>query len=254
VKRIDAFMFRDELDLLECRLATLDDAVDYFVLVEAGVTHGHNRPKPLVYLEHQERFDAWSDRIIHVVADELPDDPDAWSREHAQREYIWQGLAEIGAGPDDILLQSDVDEIPDPDVARYIAPTGRVRFEQTLYCFAVDWQHPAPWYGTVAAKVKDIDSMAGMRDARLLSTHTMPLAGWHFSWLGGPDAARAKMDSFCHPEIEPQWGDRLAECYERGIHVDGTKLLPVDVDDTYPEWMQANVPAAWLRPRGATGA
>ena len=38
-KIYDGFLFFNELDLLEIRLNTLNDVVDYFILVESSVTH-----------------------------------------------------------------------------------------------------------------------------------------------------------------------------------------------------------------------
>ena len=64
----EAFLFCDELDLLEARLIELDSAVYRHVLVEAPVTF-QGTPKPLHYLENQDRFAPWKDKIIHVVAD-----------------------------------------------------------------------------------------------------------------------------------------------------------------------------------------
>jgi beta-1,4-mannosyl-glycoprotein beta-1,4-N-acetylglucosaminyltransferase len=64
---VDAFPFHDELDILECRLVELYDAVDWFVLVEADVTH-QDRAKPSYYMENRERFAAWADKIIPVWA------------------------------------------------------------------------------------------------------------------------------------------------------------------------------------------
>ena len=40
MKVIDAFMFFDELDLLEIRLHELDPLVDHFVIIEALERHG----------------------------------------------------------------------------------------------------------------------------------------------------------------------------------------------------------------------
>jgi hypothetical protein len=35
-----------------------------------------------------------------------------------------------------------------------------------------------------------------------------------------------------------------------GLHVDGTKMLPVDVDATWPRWVyERRCPANWFRPR-----
>ena len=87
--------------------------------------------------------------------------------------------------------------------------------------------------------------MNEMRDARLKHGQVLPDAGWHFSWLGD---AGAKMDAFCHQEIEAAWRPRLQECRAEGIHVDGAKLLPVDVDDSWPAFISQRLcPPEWFR-------
>lgn len=252
---IDAFPFRDEFDLLECRLTELQDVPDLVhVLVEADRTHGGNKPKPYFYAENKERFAPWADRIMHVMATDLPDDVDAWSREHAQREWCWEGLKQLDVQPDDVVLHGDLDEIPTALAARYVKPKGIVRFRQTLYSFAVDWQHPDPWWGTVATRAKDITRFADLRTARCGFLPEIE-GGWHFSWLGGAKAAEEKLDAFCHPEVaDLGWRERLDECYRTGRHLDngrvGTQLIPVDVDETWPRWIsEGHAPASWFRPR-----
>ncbi len=142
-RTFDVFMFRDEVDLLECRLTELQDVPDLVhVIIEADVTHGGNRPREFVYPDHRARFEPWAERIVYVQATDLPDGPDAWDREHAQREWGWQALRAWDAQPDDIVLHGDLDEIPDPLAARWVKPRGVVRFRQRLYSFAVDWLHP----------------------------------------------------------------------------------------------------------------
>jgi hypothetical protein len=35
-----------------------------------------------------------------------------------------------------------------------------------------------------------------------------------------------------------------------GFHVDGTRMTPVDVNDTWPKWVvEGHAPASWYRPR-----
>ena len=62
--RIDTFPIHDELDMLECRLTEIFDAVDYVVAVEADVTH-QDSPKPFYVTENLARFDAFKD--MHVA-------------------------------------------------------------------------------------------------------------------------------------------------------------------------------------------
>lgn len=258
---VDAFPFHDELDILEMRLLELFDAVDWFVLVEATVSHT-DQPKPLWYQEHRDRFAPFADKIIAVTADRLPtldEDPDPWARELAQREYIGYGLARIQDLADaDIILQSDVDEIPRALHARNVRPrAGMLSFAQRGHFWAVDWLHPDPWYGTVASRADVLHRMGparfgNMRAMRNRVEH-LPDAGWHFSWLGGPERWEKKLANFCHPEVE----DRIRESidseafyWREGFHCDNKRMRPVDVDATWPRWIvEGHAPTNWYRPR-----
>ena len=78
-------------------------------------------------------------------------------------------------------------------------------------------------------------------------------AGWHFSWLGGPERAMHKVNSFCHPEVEAEIRGSISNdnfYWREGFHVDGLRMAPVDVDDEWPKWIRdGNAPASWYRPR-----
>lgn len=254
MKRITSFSYNGEADMLECHLTEMSDVLDYFVIVEADVTHGGNTPKPYRFPEQQDRFAPWADQIVYIQASDLPTVEDAWSRELAQREWVWQGLKRLDADPDDIVLHGDVDEIPTRLAARMVRPRGFVVFYQRFHPFAVDWLHAQPWQGTVAGRVRDITRFAVMRDARLRTPNVVPDAGWHFSWVSADhDAKVDKMRSFCHPEIAPVWEENLDVCWETGLHVDGKPLKGVDVDESWPEWIVAgHAPEGWFRPRGST--
>lgn len=255
---VDAFCFNDELDMLECRLTEIGDIVDHIVLVEANVTH-RNDPKPYHYLDNADRFARWADKITPVQVTGLPDDPDPWTREHAQREGIADGLALLDLDDHDIVMQSDVDEIPRRLHARNVRPTGLVVFGMRFHPFAVDWLHPDVWRGTVAGRASTIRQIgprpfAHMRHCRF--TAPMPPhmvdAGWHFSWVGGTEYTNRKLRSFAHHEIVDRSAQPMSEdAYRRhGWHVDGARLQPVDVDNTWPRWIvDGHAPADWFRPQ-----
>lgn len=263
-KVVDAFPFNNELDILECRLVELYDSVDAFVLVEATRDH-QDHSKPLWYADHRERFEPWADKIVHVVVEdgEMPskaEDNDPWAREHAQREFIARGLKDLGLTGQDVILQSDVDEIPRALHARNVRPQGFWSFAQRGLFWAVDYLYPHPWFGTVATtvdhllKLPEANRFSYMRDVRMTALNPSHLtdAGWHLSWLGGPDAAMRKVGSFCHPEVEDRIRKGLASdvFLGEGYHVDGVKLIPVDVDGTWPKWIvEGHAPASWFRPR-----
>ena len=113
MKIYDCFTFFNELDVLEMRLNILDKDVDYFVLVESNRTHS-GKDKELIFQKNKTRFTDFSDKIIHIIVDDMPqsNDGNRWRLENFQREAIMRGLSKCSK--DDIILISDLDEIPDP--------------------------------------------------------------------------------------------------------------------------------------------
>lgn len=115
----DCFTFFDELDILDFRLNLLDKYVDYFVISELGVTYRGEKTTP-IFLKNKERFKKFEDKIIYVTSDYVPKDKGNgdWSIEFWQRNCIAKGLN--NCRPDDIVMISDVDEIPNPYIFKKI--------------------------------------------------------------------------------------------------------------------------------------
>ncbi len=115
MKVYDCFTFYNEFELLELRLESLYDVVDWFVIVEANKTHT-NEPKPYNFIERRNDYRKYLPKIRYIQMD--ADVPfkgiGDWSIENAQRDYIMRGL--VDAQPDDLIFISDLDEIPAPDV------------------------------------------------------------------------------------------------------------------------------------------
>lgn len=253
----DCFLFRDELDVLECRLVQMEDWPVYrHVLVEARVDHqGH--PKPLVYAENAERFARWSDRIVHVIADELPQMTGAspLDREAAQREATRAGLG--GASADDWLILADVDEIPN-ETALHAAQARRTCvLEMTCCLFAVDWLWGLPLRTSVLCQA-GVGSLAAARRDGWSSNPVVSTAGYHLSWLGGRDSIAAKTAAHCHTECNPDLdaGYEDDRFYHDGVNPfarfgwHSGSLIPVDVDERWPRWVrEGRCPPGWFRPR-----
>ena len=228
---VDAFMFYNELDILELRLETLDKYVDKFVLVEAEVNHVGG-PKKLFFEENKERYAKWLPKIIHVVvtADEAPTDENPWSREKYQRNCIKRGLGTI---PDDATVMiSDVDEIPNMNIIPahslpHVASVHMWMFEYSLeFLFTGE-----PWFGTVITNC-ELVKRAGpnyFRDNRW-KFPVLQYSGWHLSSFGTPEHVCNKMHTFAHAKDghhTSQTTDLFRDLIEKGLHTDGkTKLLP----------------------------
>jgi hypothetical protein len=192
------FMLNWELDMLECALSENYDRVHKFVLVEATLTH-QGRPKPLYYDDNKSRFEAYNDKIIHVVCDYLPTREqtlDPWPRERMQRDagqmaYLPQ------ADPDDIIIISDLDEIPSTAAFRQ-DPQPFLGGNIYLRFATVDTPG-SPGVMQVLARAGAVGSIDQLRQRRE-ALPSYDQAGWHLSWLGGQEAIREKANCFAHLE------------------------------------------------------
>lgn len=116
MKIYDCFTFFNELDILELRLDVLNPYVDYFVLVECSKTQ-HGEDKPFYFYDNRERYEKYKDKIIYVQVNDAPEyrGETDMGIENFQRNCIMRGLV-THCRPDDYVIVSDVDEIPNPAV------------------------------------------------------------------------------------------------------------------------------------------
>lgn len=187
-------MFMNELELLELRLMTLYNVVDYFVLIEAGVTHS-GKPKLLHYNENKDMFSKYSDKIIHIKVDTLPF-KDAWKNENYNRNLLMEGIS--NAMPDDYIMVSDVDEIPNPlTLMQGINNNYNVfTLRQKLFYYYINCLQNQLWAGTVISKRNKMNTMQGLRDIRNSGINLLSDGGWHYSFLGGDERIRIKLESY----------------------------------------------------------
>ena len=113
----DCFSYWDEDLLLDLRLNILDNYVDYFVIVEGNKTW-QNNPKKLHF--EIDKFKKFKNKIIYVPVTDLPDGEDPYLRENYQRNAILNGLN--NSNDNDLIIISDLDEIPDPEKINLFDP------------------------------------------------------------------------------------------------------------------------------------
>ncbi len=262
MKIYDCFMLFNELDLLEIRLEELDPVVDYFVVVEATRTH-QNRRKPLVLDPSDSRWANYAGKIRHVVLEKYESfwrclirnrrRPTAFDREQQQRDSITRGL--FDADPDDLIIVSDIDEIPRREIVQEHSRGSGLRVcSMRGYGFFLNYQYADEnfrWRGTAMQRFGDITSPHRVRFEAVQPafdnerTVIIPDAGWHFSWLGGVDAVISKLEAFCHPKLntpEIKNPDRIQSLIDQGRDiVDGRPVFKiVDIDSSFPRALQAN--------------
>lgn len=209
MKIFDCFLFFNELDLLELRLAELYDQVDFFVLVEANKTHT-GKDKTFNFEENISRYTPWMDKIIHVKVTDCPeyDSNHPEKIENFQRNAIMRGLT-TSAQEGDKIMVSDVDEIPNMKVVsehlHKCFGTNWMHFQCDLFYYYVNCQVLQGFGGVTVAAYDTFTScpqrlrMMTIRkgnynnDCNTVIIH----AGWHYSYLcgGNPQVIRTKAEN-----------------------------------------------------------
>lgn len=251
----DCFLFHNELELLELRLAELSDAVDMFVLCESPRTFT-GKDKPLHFHENKLSFVLWLPKIRYLCYDQDPHE-DPWRNEWAQRDFLERGL--VDAEPEDVVLLSDVDEIPRAESIPATPPDPPVIFQQRLYYYYVNCFQEQVWRGTLAGSRESLHPFSMQRPGdlyrrrekgqptRKFSSGQIIDGGWHFSFLGGVERIKDKIESYSETGTdtdEVKDDSHLRHCLSTGADLFGRKdprfeKVFVPINDTFPKALPA---------------
>ena len=230
MKIFDCFMYFDEEIVLDVRLNTLDQFVDYFVIVESKFTHKGDK-RDLKF--NPDKFEKFKNKIIYLVYNHQPseiekinneDSPDEiarkslWNaiyRENGQRNYIEKGLNE--ANENDIILISDVDEIPNLKNIEFKNISKKIiLFKQNMFYYKFNLHLPnLIWTGTKGCRKKDLINPQWLRNIKdrkysffrldtffsknkYRSVGRIIDGGWHFTNIKNAEAIEHKLKSYLH--------------------------------------------------------
>ena len=226
----DCFMYFDEEQILELRLNILNESVDFFVIVESTYNHRGEKRKLLF---NKNKFLKFDKKIIYLVYDKIPNNIELLSknddeneknrkyimnavyRENAQRNHIEQGLK--GANDNDLILISDVDEIPKLESLDMKKIKNEIiMFKQDMFHYKYNLVLPNfKWTGTKAVKKKKLDSPQWLRNIKdrkypfyridtlfskkkYTNIKMINDGGWHFSNIKTPKMIEHKFKSYLH--------------------------------------------------------
>ena len=230
MKIFDCFMFYDEELLLDIRLNILDRYVDFFVIVESEYFHNGKKRKLKFNIDKFKKFE---NKIIYIVHKHEPlgiirlDDKDdentksyklifnAHLRENDQRNHISKGLTK--ADSNDLILISDVDEIPNFDSLDLSKITDQIIiFEQEIFYYKFNRYLPNfKWFGTKACKKNKLINPQWLRNIKNKKFHFWRVdtffsknryinklfiqnGGWHFSNIKNANDLELKLKSYLH--------------------------------------------------------
>jgi len=223
-------MYFDEELVVDVRLNTLNEFVDYFVIVESKFTHKGDQ-RELKF--NHKRFERFKDKIIYLIFDKEPekietiklDDTEeeksrkyifnAAYRENGQRDYIEQGL--VNAEENDIILISDADEIPNLSGIDFDKVDEKIiLFQQDMFYYKFNLHLPGLiWTGTKACKKKYLSSPQWLRNikdrkypffrvdtifSKIKYTNVKIFynGGWHFTNIKNAEEIKYKLKSYLH--------------------------------------------------------
>lgn len=203
-KVYDCFMFHSEFEHLRIRLEELRDVVDTFVLVEGNLTHT-GKLKPLYFDENRHLFRDFQGRIIARSATLPKADANTWGREILQRAAVTQVLREIRPYDDDIILTSDVDEIPRASaIAEYGGREDICCLEETTYHYNLNTRLAEKTLDPKICRYSELRDI-GAPDLRYyhkrFELYAIKDAGWHLSFMGGTDKIIEKLNSYAHHDL-----------------------------------------------------
>ena len=267
----DCFQFFNELDILKIRLNVLSPVVDMFVISEATETFSGLK-KPLYYEENKELFAEFQDKIIHVVVDDTPKGA-GWGtheRDTFQKNAVTRGLKDCT--DEDIVIFSDLDEIPNPNKIREILQNFQedkiYHFAQRLFYCYLNMEEVSGNLLSYAGEFEGVGRKkwigTKMLSYKLLKEENLLLGelrfperkeigirvddgGWHFGYMGGHGEkdirkrVQEKVVSAAHQEYNSRHVlSNVTDQIKDGKDIFGrnAQFVRCEIDESFPEYIR----------------
>lgn len=179
----DAVLFSNEIDMLTIRWKEIYPYITQFVLLESNSTFT-SIPKPLNFAMNREKFDFIESRLTYgTIGGRFMKGENPFIEEAYQRVAVDHLLRVAGIEDDDLLIMSDVDEIPSAhtiDLMRWCdgpPPIVHLNLKNYLYSFEFNLDHKS-WRASVHRYQKGKTRYVHYRQ----SDYLLADSGWHCSF------------------------------------------------------------------------
>jgi beta-1,4-mannosyl-glycoprotein beta-1,4-N-acetylglucosaminyltransferase len=139
----------------------------------------------------------------------MPDGDNPYKRENFQRNCISRGL--IKASEDDLVIISDLDEIPNPEtISKFKTNMKYAVFKQKHFYYKINYQSQKNpfWFGSRICVKKYLKSPQWLRDLKFKKrpfwridkfrlNNILDYGGWHFCNLKTPEQLLYKYKNLC---------------------------------------------------------
>ena len=209
-KIIDCFLFYNELDMLEFRLTELNEHVDYFIILDSDFDFAGNK-KDSMFESNKNRFDSWKEKIIRIDCPELTIELFNQINTEKYPQYknlstdiinkdiiifymmikLIETLPQLELDFEDIIMFSDIDEIPDFTTLDLIGDYllfNSVILRQKKFFWTTKYIDKDLSFGTschqytrIARNPLVLDHFYKVKSNKKFSNNTFLDSGWHFS-------------------------------------------------------------------------
>ena len=196
--------------------------------------------------------------MIYTFIDEatnFPKDELHWGRDFFQRECLQRAM--VNCADEDIIVFSDIDEIPNPATLKKVLsffPSKEIyTLRQKEFNYYLNLYKQDGWMGPRVANYSTLKNLSLNKiraiikgDRTLVDTHDIQDGGWHFTSLGGTEKIIQKIESWGHQELNTsKVKDNVKKQVESGkdiFHRRGSKKLKkVEMDEkNFPKWLVEN--------------
>jgi beta-1,4-mannosyl-glycoprotein beta-1,4-N-acetylglucosaminyltransferase len=255
----DCFQYYNEDHMAEIRFNILDQFVDKFVIVESTVNHQGKTKKLDFDLNKYKKF---KNKINYIVVDDTPENikkPHKFGEslvEQHQRNSIMNGLSE--AHDNDLIILSDVDEIPNLKKLNEFDKTKYAVFSQKMFMYKLNLLNLKEnnWHGSKICLKKNLRSPQWLRDLKfkkypfwridkIKNIQIINEGGWHFAYLQSPENISKKIKSFAHGEFNKDEFINIKNIENRiknneDVFNRGFNLKKINIDETFPDYIIKN--------------
>ena len=209
-KIIDCFLFYNELDMLEFRLTELNEHVDYFIILDSDFDFAGNK-KDSMFESNKNRFDSWKEKIIRIDCPELTIELFNQINTEKYPQYknlstdiinkdniifymmikLIETLPQLELDFEDIIMFSDIDEIPDfttLDLIDDYLLFNSIILRQKRFFWTTKYIDKDLSFGTschqytrIARNPLVLDHFYKVKSNKKFSNNTFLDSGWHFS-------------------------------------------------------------------------
>ena len=255
----DCFQYFNEDHIADLRFNILDEYVDFFVIVESTVNH-QGQTRKLHF--DKNKYKKFQNKIVYIEVDDTPDNikkPHTGGEslvEQHQRNSIMKGLNK--SQDNDLIILSDVDEIPDLNKLKVFDKNKYAVFSQKMFMYKLNLLNlnENNWHGSKICLKKNLKSPQWLRNLKFKkypfwridkqkNLQIIDNGGWHFAYLQDVRNISKKIKSFAHgefnkAEIVSEKNIELKINQGEDVLGRGYKIKKIEIDSSYPKYIINN--------------